>query len=558
VRNYLAGRMRQLGMAVATEIAPLASKSVERLAAWGDPKAAAVPAVNLIGLLPGRDRTKPALLLMAHHDSVWASPGAADDAAGIATALEVVRAVKTRGAPARDVILLFTDAEELGLNGAKLFFAGHPLAGRVGAVINMEARGGGGRTAMFETGRGNARWVELYRRSAGRPFSNSLGVMVYELMPNNTDFTVPKERGLPGFNFAFVGEAQFYHSPASTPDALDQGSLQDMGDQVLGVTEALAFAPDLPTKASDAVFGDVLGLFVIAYGAHVGWVILLVSAALFGFAGLRLRGSGAFRWKGLAAGAALAFAILLHGALLLRVGNLLSGSGGRSNYYDRLAALPRLEAQAFSLALAVMLLGVALGRAGSPVSAPIAGLVLMFVGIVFEGWSTPILVLGIGATVSATLVWRRPITSWEGWLGLALLLLVFGLALQIAAPVAAPVLQWPLLLASVGAAFAAWKDSALERRGTLMLLVVLAALGAGQLLYLSHFTFLGVGAPIPETMAVYALIAGALLWPLLSNAAPARALVLAAAALTLVAIGVALSVRFDPIADTIPPYSEKR
>jgi hypothetical protein len=168
------------------------------------------------------------------------------------------------------VIILLTDAEEIGLDGAHVFFRDPAWARRAGAVINMESRGGGGRAAMFETGRGNARWMDVYRQHVARPSSNSLAVLIYELMPNNTDFTIPKERGYGGFNFAFIGLAGLYHSPLATADRLDQGALQDIGAQALGVAAALAFAPELPQRAGDAVFADVLGMFVIAYPPALG------------------------------------------------------------------------------------------------------------------------------------------------------------------------------------------------------------------------------------------------------------------------------------------------
>ena len=42
-------------------------------------------------------------------------------------------------------------------------------------------------------------------RATGGVSSNSLAVFVYELMPNGTDFTIPKERGVQGINLAFIG-----------------------------------------------------------------------------------------------------------------------------------------------------------------------------------------------------------------------------------------------------------------------------------------------------------------------------------------------------------------
>ena len=558
VRAYLTGRMRQLGMAVASQEGPLPAKSAERLVKWGDRAAAARSLTNIVGFLQGRDPSKPALLVMAHHDSVWGSPGASDDSAGVAAALELIRAVKVRGVPERNVVVLFTDGEELGLDGARLFFDLHPLARRIGAVINMEARGGGGRTSMFETGPGNEHWVEVYRRSVSRPFSNSLGVLVYQLMPNNTDFTIPKKLGLPGFNFAFIGKPALYHSPMATPDALDQRSLQDMGDQALGTGAALAFAPNLPATGGDAVFGDVLGLFVIAYSPVSGWMILLVSAGLFGFAYWQLRKEDRLGWKGVAGGAAIAVSLLLHGALLLRVANLVSGSGGPTNYYDRLAAIPRLELMAFLLCLATLLIASIAARPVSRLSAAAPALLLMFIGILLAGWSPVLLGLGIASAVAAMLLPRRGPGTWTGWFGLAFLLLLIAFAVQVAAPTAAPVLQWPLVLAGAGAAFASWRDPALERSGTSILLVLLAALGVGQILYLAHFTFLGVGAGLPEAMAAYALLAAMLLWPLLGQIPAPRAKGLAALMLVLVATATALSVRLDSPAGTIPLYSEAR
>ena len=112
---------------------------------------------NIIGVLPGRDRMAPAVALMAHYDSVPGSPGAADDAAGVASALEIVRALKTYGVPARDVVVLLTDGEEDGLLGADAFFNRDAAAKHIGFIFNMEARGTAGRVQMFQTGAGMAR-----------------------------------------------------------------------------------------------------------------------------------------------------------------------------------------------------------------------------------------------------------------------------------------------------------------------------------------------------------------------------------------------------------------
>src|SRR5262249_10805376 len=154
----------------------------------------------------------PALALMAHYDSVPGAPGGSDDGAGVATALEVVRALKARGQPVRDVVVVLTDGEEAGLLGARGFFAHDPLAPRLGFVLNLEARGSGGRVLMFETGRGDASEVALLRRNAVRPLAGSLFGAVYSRLPNDTDFSIARQAGAAGLNYAFTGRAFDYHS----------------------------------------------------------------------------------------------------------------------------------------------------------------------------------------------------------------------------------------------------------------------------------------------------------------------------------------------------------
>src|SRR5690606_24910060 len=103
-----------------------------------------------------------ALLLLAHYDSnPHSSLGASDDGSGVATILEGVRAFLSQGkVPKNDIIILFSDAEELGLNGADLFVNKHPWAKDVGLALNFEARGSGGPSYMLiETNGGNANLI---------------------------------------------------------------------------------------------------------------------------------------------------------------------------------------------------------------------------------------------------------------------------------------------------------------------------------------------------------------------------------------------------------------
>jgi hypothetical protein len=210
VRRHLLLRMTALGMETQSDAAPLPTKGLELLNRWSGQNAAALTMTNVIGILPGRDRSLPAVMIMSHHDTVWGSPGAADDTTGVAASLEVVRAIKAKGQPERDLIVLVTDAEELGLMGAKHFFANNPLRARVGAIINLEARGGGGRANMFQTSANNGAAMELYATHAEQPAASSLAAFIYSVLPNDTDLTPALEGDYTAYNIAFIGRSGLF------------------------------------------------------------------------------------------------------------------------------------------------------------------------------------------------------------------------------------------------------------------------------------------------------------------------------------------------------------
>ena len=496
VRDYLAARLRSMGLQVDTPTATMSAKAAERLSKWRGTPASTPPLINIVGLLPGRDRTAPAVLLMAHHDSVWGSPGAADDGAGVASLLESVRAIRAGPPSGRDLIVLLTDGEELGLEGARAFFASDPRAARVGVIVNTETRGGGGRASMFETGAANGDWMRLFGRSVARPVSTSLSVFVYQHLPNSTDYTVAKKRGVPGFNFAFIGRPALYHSPLATPDRLDRGAVQDMGRQVLDLTRGLLGAPSLPGLAPDRTFFDAFGLFLIAYPAWAGWVVLVLAGA--GYAVAWRRGA-----RAVGRGAAATLALALVAPILLLAGNLLSGRDGPVNYYDRLAAIPRLEVLALLLCLAT------------------------------------------GALVVALLLGsRRP---GEATVGAALPLLGLGVVAQALAPTAAFPIAWPLLLGGIAAALG-------EGRAGKVAKVVAAAVGGGYLLGLGFFLLQAVGPDLPVVATLPLLLIAVLLLPLMpviERGAAGRV----GAALLVLAVTVALWVRWDAVAPSVAVYS---
>ena len=525
VQAYLMQRMTALGLAPRIQTGPLSPGAVQRLEREGrSPHGLA--AANIVGVLPGRDPDRPAVLMMAHYDSVPGSPGAADDATGVAAILEAVRAIKARGGADRDLIVLLTDAEELNLDGARTFFAAHPWRDRIGAVVNLEARGGGGRAMMFETGPGNAGVIADYARAAGAvtggPSSNALAIFVYRLMPNGTDFTVTAAKGLAGINLAFIGRPDQYHSPAATPDALDQGSLQHIGSQALEVADAWLRAPTLPQATQNAVYADLFGLAVVRHPPVVGWVLLAIAALETGLAVWRVRRVQGLKVGAVLGGAADGLWLLAAAVVAGQAVRVLAGPlGGRvqspETYYTLLRRLPALEI-GVALALSGLALLLIAGRAGGRTVAfglvAAAALTTVLAGV------DPV-VLGAAAVAIGLSLWPRAAeeTPWGGWLGLIGLVLVLGVAVQAVAPEAAFLLIWPALIAAVTAATAALISARLTTWTVLIPAALATAVVGGWLLVQGHGVFMGVGMDLPGVLGVIALLIVPLCRPLSPGAA---------------------------------------
>lgn len=522
VQAYLLGRLTDLGLSPSLQSGALSPAAISRIEKRGD-DAAGLMAVNLVGVLPGRRPELPAVLMMAHYDSVPGSPGAADDASGVAAILESVQAIKARGPADRTLIVLLTDAEELNLDGARAFFSEHPLRDRVGMVVNLEARGGGGRAMMFETGPGNAQTIAQFARATrdatGGPSSNALTVFVYRLMPNGTDMTIAVNRGVAGVNLAFIGRPDQYHAPTSTPDALDQGSLQHIGSLALEAADGFLRAPELPKATYNAVYADVFGLFVLRHPPVVGWLLLGLAALLTGFAGWGARHGAGLSHSSVLKGVTGGVWLLATGVVLAQAVRVLAGPIGKQIdtpelYYTLLRRLPWMEAGA-GLAVVTAVLVLFAGRAlvGRRLLAVV--IVLSTVLALALGGLDPIVA---GAAIVAVILTLWPQgedeTPWGGWLGLIIVVLTLGLVTQIAAPEAALLFIWPGLAAAIAAAATALISARLSGWAALIPSAVVTLIVGGWLLAQAHGVFLGIGMDLPGTLSLFGLLIAMLARPL--------------------------------------------
>ncbi|MBS0322073.1 MAG: M28 family peptidase [Proteobacteria bacterium] len=420
---------------------------------------------NIIALLRGRDRKAPAVLLMAHYDSTPASPGAADDIANVAAALEIARILQADPARERDVILLFTDGEEAGLLGGDAFFRDDPWREHVGVVVNLEARGDAGPANMFETSRDAGALVRLYAAVAPRPHAHSLAAFVYAVLPNDTDFTHALRHGLPGLNVAFIGDQLAYHTPLATPQHLAGTTLQHVGDQVLPVIRALAAAPALPAAAPDETYFDIAGRIVVAYPPAWGWAPLVLAAVLLVVAcrGVARHPTARVDARSTAVACALALASVVAAALVLF-------AAGR----------------------------VVVAFADEPVYREFGW---VHAGAVLLGSGTALRVLGAARRTRAS--------AWACWLGALALLFVLACVLQWVAPRAAAIYAWPLAIGAALAASLAWRPTRAAWAGAGLVAIVLVAL----LVPVEYAFFTALGPELPLVFALFLPPLSAVLTP---------------------------------------------
>jgi hypothetical protein len=282
VANYLETELRDLGLEVKTEDGFSLNDG-----------GVLVKSHNILAKLKGTESGK-ALMLLSHYDSAphSKSKGASDDGAGVVAILEGIRSyIHNNTSHKNDIIILFSDAEEVGLNGAAQFVTQSKWAKEVGLVINFEARGTSGPSYMLmEATKGNAALIKSFKAANPKfPVANSLMYSIYKMLPNDTDLTVFREQGkIHGFNFAFIDDHFNYHSAQDDVQHLDKNSLAQQGTYLMPLLKFYADAnlSKLETPEDHVYFNTPINFVSYPFS----WSLPLVAAALFLFVVLTFAG----------------------------------------------------------------------------------------------------------------------------------------------------------------------------------------------------------------------------------------------------------------------------
>ena len=274
VRNYIVNELQKM------ELTPSVQEG-NSFSDWGN----FVHAKNILARVKGANASKDskAVMIMSHYDSSpHSSFGASDAGSGVAMILEGIRSYLASNKEYKnDIIVMLTDAEELGLNGAQLFVNEHPWCKDVGVILNFEARGSGGPSfTLLETNKGNAALMNGFIAANPKyPVANSLAYSIYKMLPNDTDLTVFRTAAnIQGFNFAFIDDHYDYHSALDIAERMDNNTLSHQASYLMPLLHYFANA-DLTQLNSDedhVYFNTPLGMHSYSFK----WIPILVYIAL--------------------------------------------------------------------------------------------------------------------------------------------------------------------------------------------------------------------------------------------------------------------------------------
>lgn len=202
---------------------------------------------NVIGEISGLKQPEKVLIASAHYDSIELSPGANDNAAGVAAILGIARVFSSkRRALGKTIRFAFFSAEELGLIGSKRYVEAHrtELDG-IEVIINLDDPAG-----AIENGLAIQGWPELvpYLRALRQEMHDDFPIEVY--MKTASDHYPFALAGVPAISIDPLGRPtsglEFGHTPAETPDKVSLLKMRLMSIMIARLLLRLANRDDWP------------------------------------------------------------------------------------------------------------------------------------------------------------------------------------------------------------------------------------------------------------------------------------------------------------------------
>ena len=219
---------------------------------------------SVIGEIKGTSKADEIVLLSAHDDTAYSSPGAIDDGGGVAAIMELARAFAAGPRPARTLRFIAWGGHELGLMGSETYLRAHmDEVPKMVAIINYDGMGSTLGTLDW-TGTGDDKWFAFLsqtQQSLGMDLTGNAG-------PSGTDVTNFSSLEVPGVQIGQSGSIGQNHTPADNLLTTSAAGLEDGLAFAGAVAQRLAFDTSLkfPHRFSDALLKQVRD-----YAARWGW-----------------------------------------------------------------------------------------------------------------------------------------------------------------------------------------------------------------------------------------------------------------------------------------------
>ncbi len=206
---------------------------------------------NVVGILPGTDAGKEAILLTAHLDHLGIGPakngdriynGADDDASGTTAVIELARAFAGAPRPARTLIFALFGSEELGGYGNR-YFLEHPPVPLDHIIANLEFEMIGRRDPALSR---DGLWLTGYERSdLGPELARHGASLVADPHPEQKFFTRSDnyslaKRGIVAQTVSSFGLHADYHQPGDELSRIDFPHMTRAIQSMVGPIEWLA------------------------------------------------------------------------------------------------------------------------------------------------------------------------------------------------------------------------------------------------------------------------------------------------------------------------------
>eukprot|EP00727_Mastigamoeba_balamuthi_P010671 m51a1_g6226 hypothetical protein (351) ;mRNA; r:240087-241210 len=188
-----------------------------------------------VRLSDGSDACKAhAVLVDAHVDTVWFSPGVSDDGVSVAMAVQTIRSIVDMGRyPYAHAVIFVFGCEEMAYQGAESFMQQHPWRTSVRAFVNLES--GGAQASVQPLLQYTGQWVAEQFAGVPHPVAFPLtnDLFGHGIVPSGTHYAVYSKYGLQGADLAFFLGGWWYHTPLDNLGRVDQKAIQLSGENLL-------------------------------------------------------------------------------------------------------------------------------------------------------------------------------------------------------------------------------------------------------------------------------------------------------------------------------------